>query len=178
MGRVPHPVAPQAYGVRMTTITEHSRPQMPDGYGLLDPTEGEGLLPWSEAEAQLTEARSYWIATTRPDGRPHCVPVWGVWTNGAFYFGTDGASRKGRNLQTNPHAVVHLESGDEAVILEGIVEQVNDRDVMAQACARYAAKYDLPEGLGDSALMLRPRTAFAWRERDFPGSATRWRFAA
>jgi hypothetical protein len=161
----------------MNRIMEQSRPEMPDGYGLLDPTDGAGLLSWSEIEARLIRARNYWIATTRPDGRPHCAPVWGIWMNGAFYFGTDGASRKGRNLRANPHAVVHLESGDEAVIVEGIVEQVRNPDVMTQVSTRYAAKYDLPEGLGDSALMLRPRAAFAWFERDFPGSATRWRFA-
>jgi hypothetical protein len=46
------------------------------------------------------------------------------------------------------------------------------------ASERYAAKYDLPEGLGvASALALRPSLALAWREQDFPGSATRWRFA-
>ncbi|MGH8898151.1 MAG: pyridoxamine 5'-phosphate oxidase family protein [Egibacteraceae bacterium] len=160
----------------MMTITEHSRPQMVDGYGLLNPSEGSGLLSWSVVEQQLVAARNYWIATTRPDGRSHCMPVWGVWADGAFYFGTDGASRKGRNLQANPHAVVHLESGDEAVILEGVVEHANGHDAIAQASARYATKYDLPESLGDSPLMLRPRAAFAWRERDFPGSATRWRF--
>jgi hypothetical protein len=160
----------------MNAMMQTSRPQMPPGYGLLGPCEGEGLLPWTAVEQQLSKARNYWIATTRPDGRPHCVPVWGVWAGGALYFGSDSASRKSRNLQGNPHAVVHLESGDEVVILEGIVKQASDPDAVAEASTRYAAKYDLPEGLGGSALMFRPSVAFAWRERDFPGSATRWRF--
>jgi hypothetical protein len=53
-----------------------SRPYMP-GYGILDAKSGSGLLPWSVAVERLTEARNYWIATTRPDGRPHAMPVWG-----------------------------------------------------------------------------------------------------
>ncbi|MEI6136703.1 MAG: pyridoxamine 5'-phosphate oxidase family protein [Chloroflexota bacterium] len=31
------------------------------------------------ALARLRTAMNYWIATTRPDGRPHAAPVWGVW---------------------------------------------------------------------------------------------------
>ena len=46
------------------------------------------LLPWSWAEQQLVTARTYWIATTRPDGRPHCRPVWGVWLPDGFWFST------------------------------------------------------------------------------------------
>jgi hypothetical protein len=150
---------------------------MPEGYGLLGPSEGAGLIDWATVEAQLASARTYWIATTRPDGRPHVAPVWGVWVEGALYFGTHDASRKGRNLQAAPHAVVHLESGDEVVIVEGIVGRAAGEAVML-ASERYAAKYDLPEGLGvASALALRPSLALAWREQDFPGSATRWRFA-
>ena len=37
-----------------------------------------GELLWSRAEQRLVAARTYWIATTRPDGRPHCRPVGGV----------------------------------------------------------------------------------------------------
>jgi len=58
------------------------------------------------------------------DGLPHAVPVWGVWVDGALYFGTDRRSRKARNLATNQGAVVHLESGDDAVILEGFAEEI------------------------------------------------------
>jgi general stress protein 26 len=160
----------------MITITQSGRPVMPRGYGLLDPAEGSGLLEWNAAEQQLVSARNYWIATTRPDGRPHCVPIWGVWVDGAFYFGTDDDSRKARNLRANPHAVVHLESGDEALILEGAVAQVTDAVIVTRVSEHYAAKYDFPEGLS-SALVLRPQIALAWRERDFAGSATRWQFA-
>ena len=150
---------------------------MPEGYGLLAETEGAGLQDWAAVEDRLTASRNYWIATTRPDGRPHSTPVWGVWHDGAFYFGTDPSSRKGRNLARDPHAVVHLESGDDVVILEGVVDQVDDPSVLEGVSEAYAAKYALPEGLGTSAMRLRPSVALAWREQDFPGSATRWAFS-
>jgi hypothetical protein len=54
-----------------------SRPYMP-GYGILGPTKGSGLLPWSWAEERLTASRNYWVASSWPDGRPHSMPVWGV----------------------------------------------------------------------------------------------------
>jgi hypothetical protein len=53
-----------------------SRPNMP-GYGILGPTQGSGLLPWSWAEQRLLAARNYWVASCWPDGRPHVMPVVG-----------------------------------------------------------------------------------------------------
>ncbi len=51
-----------------------SRPHMP-GYGLLDAAQGTGLLPWSWAVERLERSHDYWMATLRPDGRPHAVPI-------------------------------------------------------------------------------------------------------
>lgn len=56
------------------TIPEPTRPTMKN-YGIHE-TE-EGLLDWSWVSEQLTQSQNYWIATTRPDGRPHAAPVWG-----------------------------------------------------------------------------------------------------
>ncbi len=58
-----------------------SRPHMP-GYGVVGAEEGSGLLPWSWARSRLEHSRNYWVATTWPDGRPHVMPVWGVWQDG------------------------------------------------------------------------------------------------
>jgi Pyridoxamine 5'-phosphate oxidase len=80
------------------------------------------LLPWSWAEQRLVAARTYWIATTRPDGRPHCRPVWGVWLADGFWFSTGSLAR--HNLAANPQITVHLESGDQVVIVEGVAAAV------------------------------------------------------
>jgi hypothetical protein len=42
------------------------------------------LLPWSHAVERLEKAINYWVCIMRPDGRPHAVPVWGMWVEGAF----------------------------------------------------------------------------------------------
>ena len=87
-------------------------------------TSSDGQLDWSHAEQRLKRARNYWTATTRLDGTPHAVPVWRIWVEGSLYFGTSRRSVKGRNLAHSPGLVVHLESADDVVILEGEVEEV------------------------------------------------------
>ena len=54
--------------------------------------------PWAEARGRLEEAGTYWLATARPDGRPHVMPVLGAWLDGALSFSAGEASRKGKNL--------------------------------------------------------------------------------
>jgi hypothetical protein len=75
--------------------------------------------------------------------------------------------------------VVHLESGDDVVILEGAVETVTDAGTLSKADAAYFAKYqfhliggDAPAGL---VYRLRPAVVFAWPESRFPSTATRWK---
>ena len=155
-----------------------SRPHMPE-YGLLDAESGSGLFPWSHVSERMAAARNYWVATTQPDGRPHAAPVWGLWLDEAFYFGTALSSRKARNLEANPGIVVHLESGDDVVILEGIAEKVSDAALLARLDEAYFAKYKFHlDGNANPIYSLHPRVAYAWLERDFPGSATRWQLGA
>jgi hypothetical protein len=59
-------------------IPRVSRPCRP-GQGISGPTEGSGLLHWSRAAERLSTARNYRVATVWPDGRPHVMPVWGMW---------------------------------------------------------------------------------------------------
>jgi hypothetical protein len=92
------------------------------------------FLPWRHAEERLVNSRSYWICTTPPDGRPHSIPVWGMWIEGALYFGTARQARKARNIAHNPAVSVHLESGDDVVILEGkaVEADVSDKKLRAK----------------------------------------------
>jgi hypothetical protein len=151
-----------------------ARPRFP-GYGIAE--EAAGLLSWSWATERLAAGRNYWVSTTSPDGRPHAMPVWGLWWDDAVVFSTSPSSRKGRNLAHDPRAVVHLESGDETVILEGEVEAATLEQGIADA---YEAKYawrPQPSGSPDEGwYRLRPSVAYAWREQDYPKSATRFAF--
>jgi PPOX class probable F420-dependent enzyme len=154
------------------------RPGLHPSYGIS--TDEEGLLPWSWVSEQMEGSRNYWVGTTRPDGRPHAMPVWGVWLEDTLFFSTGDGSVKARNLAADPRVAVHLESGDEAVMLEGSAERASlDPDVHGRVVAAYGAKYDMmPDDLPgpDGWYILRPAVVFAWQERDFPRTATRWRF--
>ncbi len=167
---LPDPVEPQA-----------QRPAL-QNYGVS--SEADGLLPWSFASDQLAAARNYWISTTRPDGRPHATPVWGVWLDGRLYFGAAVDSVKARNLAANPALLVHLESGDEVVILEGEAQWLTEvaPELWQRIADQYALKYDGfrpdPPSAQGPFITLHPRSALGWLERDFVRSATRWRLEA
>lgn len=156
-----------------------TRPQMPAGYQIVPAKSESDFIPWSEVEAQLQRSKNYWICTCRSDGRPHAVPVWGVWVNGRVYFGTSPESRKGKNLTANPAIVVHLESGDEAIIIEGRARRAQDKDELAAVDEAYSAKYKMRVSTHPDSFIIavEPHKVFAWRERDFNRRATRWVFA-
>ena len=158
---------------------EAGRPHMPAEYGILPPAEGKGLLPWSWAAERLSGSQGYWLATTRPDGRPHVAVVWGVWLDDKFYFSTSTGSRKARNLAANPGCVVCPERTDEAVIVEGVAERVTDAGVITQFEDAYEAKYQ--EQIDTDQFMVygvQPSVVFASISDavEWPRTATRWRF--
>jgi general stress protein 26 len=149
-------------------------------YGIA--TETEGMLSWEWVSQQMAASRNYWICTTRPDGRPHASPVWGVWLDGVLYFGCDANSVKATNLHANPQLVVHLESGDDAVIVEGTIESVEDVSILEKMADAYFEKYPpfRPEpdedGNYGNYYVVRPQRAYAWQEKSYPTTATRWDF--
>jgi hypothetical protein len=147
------------------------RPDFEPGYGIS--ADDEGMLEWSWAEERLVKSRNYWIVTADADGAPASAPVWGVWADGAVYFGTNPSSRKGRNLARDPRVVVNLESGDEVVILHGqaAVVEVGD-DVLDAYEEKYAHRPP------SSMYRVRPSHAVAWLEADYPKTATRFDFRA
>lgn len=165
-------------------VPQADRPHIP-GYGV--PEAHEGMLPWDWAVERLENAIHYWISTTRPDGRPHAAPVWAVWVDGMIVFESGPHSRRARNIAANPAAVVHLESGDDIVIVEGITEAISRPDpglesrLLDAFSSKYGARYDYqydPANWRDGGLyVVRPRKVLAWDSFDITG-ATRWVFDA
>ena len=159
-----------------------TRPNIP-GYGL--PKSKKGLLPWKWAEGQLSKTREYWIATTRPDGRPHVMVVWALWMNGCIYFSTGANTVKARNLAQNPHCTMCSDNPAEAVIVEGVVETERDVDTIRKYVPLYEKKYKFKLGemgenliaLKDPLFCLRPTVVFGFWEKKFSTSATRWVFS-
>ncbi len=162
---------------------KRSRPYAPD-YGFDDKGD-EGMLTWAWISEQMEKSRNYWICSTRPDGNPHAAPVWGVWMYDRVYFGTGTTSRKAKNFAHNPHVVLHLESGDDTVIFEGVIERVDSADVLKPILEAYKDKYppydptttDASEAQGAAYYTVNPTRVLAWLESDYPNTATRWNLA-
>ncbi|HZU14098.1 MAG TPA: pyridoxamine 5'-phosphate oxidase family protein [Chloroflexota bacterium] len=136
------------------------------------------FLPWAHAEGRLEAARNYWLATTRPDGRPHVTPVWGVWVDGALYFDGLPTTHWARNLAANPALAVHLDDAEDVVILEGSAEDLTtDKALGDRIVAAWDAKYGRlhPDPAGSGLFRLRPRTARAWSNSSLR-DGTRWQF--
>lgn len=158
------------------------RPEMPSGYGVEQATR---YLEWPEVGARLTDSLNYWLATTRPDGRPHVVPRWGVWLDDAFWYDGSPETFHVKNLEHNPVCALHLESGTEVTIVEGrsirpepIVGELGER-LAAEYGRKYGTQYSPePDAWSDEIAggmrTIAPDRVLAWT--DFPKDLTRFTF--
>jgi hypothetical protein len=159
-----------------------TRPYMP-GYGL--PKGKKGLLPWSWAKQRLETSHNYWVATTRPDGAPHVMVVWGLWLDGLFLFSTGRQSRKARNLARNRKCVICNELAHQAVVVEGIARRVREHSRLRKFLSLYETKYNWDMSAFEKDILLlkepvfevHPRVVFGLSEKKSLNSATRWKFA-
>jgi nitroimidazol reductase NimA-like FMN-containing flavoprotein (pyridoxamine 5'-phosphate oxidase superfamily) len=144
-----------------------SRPRFPAGY-LENP---KALLPWSHVEEELNNAKNYWLCSVRPNGHPHVIPKWAVWVEEKIYFDGSPETRHARNIAANPHVSVHLESGDNVVIVDGIalaVEKPNP-ELAKKISKAYGKKYanqgyaPQPDQWDEGGLFeVTPQSAMAW----------------
>lgn len=155
--------------------------------------------PWAEGRARLAQAEIYWLATVRPDGRPHVAPLIAVHLGGAVYFCTGESERKAKNIALNPHCVITtgcnaLGEGLDLVV-EGDAARVMDDAKLQRIADAYVTKYGSDwrftvrdgafyHGAGSAreahhvkALVyeIAPATAFGFG-RGAAFSQTRWRF--
>jgi hypothetical protein len=146
------------------------------GYGL--PESSASLQAWSSGEEVLRDGHNYWVATASAEGRPHVMPVWAVWWEGALWFSTGSESRKARNLAARAECSVGTELGTEAVIVEGVAERLDAGRAPAEVARLYVAKYG--DGYPPESPLFRvaPRVAFGFSEAAdaFGATATRWVF--
>ncbi len=160
------------------------QPHMPD-YGVRPSTFTP--LPWSWAAQRLTSGRNYWVVTASAAGRPHALPVWGVWDDGEqrFAFSCGPRSRKSANLAANPQMVLAGDDTVECLSVEGRAAVVGDPARLRTWIDRYLAKYrplsaELSEEFLRANLLVEfaPERAFGVVERadEFATRATRWRW--
>jgi nitroimidazol reductase NimA-like FMN-containing flavoprotein (pyridoxamine 5'-phosphate oxidase superfamily) len=168
-----------------------------DGYG-------SPPIAWERARQHLEEEwrlqgpagegipHTHWLATVRPDGTPHVMPVGAVWLDGDFYFTTGAGTRKARNLAHNPRCVITLAAPDLDVVVEGEAVKVTDEATLQRLAQTYADHGWAPtvregafyhEFSAPSAgpppwdlYKMTPTTVFGLATSE-PSGATRWRFA-
>lgn len=151
-------------------------------------SDGATPAPWAEVSELLEEAKIYWLATVRPEGRPHVTPLFAVWLDGAIYFATGSSERKAKNLVGNSHCIVttgcNVVKGLD-VVLEGDAVQVSEESKLQRIADRYSSKYDWQYEVRDGAFYgdggraevyeVAPTTAFGFGKGE-PFSQTRYRF--
>ena len=154
---------------------------------------GHAPIPWSRALTQLDagSAKSFWLATVRPDGRPHVAGVGALWSDGKFYIVSGPETRKSQNLAENPDCVISMSLPDLDLVVEGTAVRVTDDATLRRIAERYAAQ-GWPARASDGALtaeysapsagpppwylyVFTPITAFGVATAE-PYGAMRWKF--
>src|SRR5947207_14799707 len=92
---------------------------------------GSAELPWSRPRDILasdtpTADLTFFVATVRPDGRPHSAGVGAVWVDDALYFVSGPGTRRARNLAANPACSVSVRLRGIDPVLEVEAHRVND----------------------------------------------------
>jgi nitroimidazol reductase NimA-like FMN-containing flavoprotein (pyridoxamine 5'-phosphate oxidase superfamily) len=152
-------------------------------------------IPWSTVlealEGQQPPDVRCFLATTRPDGRPHLAGVGAVWNEGNVYVVSGPGTRKSRNLAENPSCSVSMAFPTMDVVFEGVARRVTDDATLERLAKRYA-ETGWPARVEDAAFTydysapsagpppwylyeIKPNTVFCVLAAE-PGGATRWRF--
>ena len=98
-------------------------------------------LTGQQIQERLAASRNVWIATVRPNGAPHLIPIWFVAHGGQIYICTAPDTVKVRNLRTNPRVSLALEDGSVPVILEGAATVMENTAAPREVIAMFKLKY-------------------------------------
>jgi F420H(2)-dependent biliverdin reductase len=96
----------------------------------------------SQVERRLQTEQNLWLATVRPTGTPHLVPIWFVWVAGKIYLCTAANSVKVRNLAQNSHVAIALEDGTHPIVIEGRARFAPIELAPAAVSDEFQRKYD------------------------------------
>lgn len=149
-----------------------------DDYGLDEL--GANHRSLDDVYSAIAGARNWWIITVAASGRPHAAPVWGLITDDRMLFCSDGSSVKTRNLRAYPYVTVHLESGDDVIIVDATATTVDAADLPDSFVDDYETKYDFrpdPSAPAFTTHEIHPTKLITWHEADFAATAARWRFS-
>src|SRR3954453_3141659 len=152
-------------------------------------------IPWSRAldalESRDPRTQTTFLATTRPDGRPHLAGVGALWDAGKAYVVSGPGTRKSLNLATNASCAVSMACDGIDLVIEGTAARVTDEATLRRLATRYADQ-GWPARVEDSAFTydysapsagpphwypyeVTPAAVYGVLTSE-PGGATRWRF--
>ena len=93
-----------------------------------------GTTPWDVARERLANPEhqwTNWLATMRPDDRPHVMPVIAVWVDDAFHFIAGEGTQKARNLAADDRCVIAIASRtlpSMDIVVEGRAQPLSDEN--------------------------------------------------
>jgi hypothetical protein len=116
---------------------------------------GSAELPWSRPRDVLAADTpgidlTFFVATVRPDGRPHTAGVGAVWVDDALYFVSGPGTRKSRNLAVNPACSISVRLRGIDLTLEGDAHRVTDPSTVERLAAVYRTGGWPAEAQGDA----------------------------
>lgn len=103
---------------------------------------GAAELLWSRPRDILAEDTpgvdlTFFVATVRPDGRPHSAGVGAIWVDDTLYFTSGPGTRKSRNLAANPACSVAVRLRGMDLVMEGEAHRVSDAATLERVAAIY-----------------------------------------
>src|SRR4029453_14451126 len=115
---------------------------------------GSPPLPWRRPPARLVAnpaqpGTSYFLGTSRPDGRPHAAGIGALWDDGDLYFTSGPGTRKARELAANPACTFSVGLAGIDLVLEGEAARVTDPPVLERLAGRYRELGWAAEGEGE-----------------------------
>ncbi|GAA4208159.1 pyridoxamine 5'-phosphate oxidase family protein [Streptosporangium oxazolinicum] len=150
--------------------------------------------PWDWVRGHLRRSSAtYWLATVRPDGAPHVMPVLAVWVEDRPYVSMGPDTRKARNLDRDARCVVTVEHEPLDLVVEGTAVRTRDEDTLRRVARAYDETYGWRVTVRDGGLdaagggaltagpppydvyRVAPATAYGFGT-DGSVAATRWRF--
>lgn len=124
----------------------------------LEPTHAEVLtgldvepIEWDDVRRRIAEATFSWLATSRPDGRPHVRPCLTIWMDGQLHSTTRADAAKGRHLAADGRCSVTVSTDGMDVAVEGVAAFVTDPDHLQRLADAYRDKYGWPPVVVDGA---------------------------
>ncbi len=103
-----------------------------------------------------------WLATVKPNGAAHLVPIWAVLVGDSLWMATAPGTQKVRNVLAHPRAALSLPDPQRVLVLEGTIGVASEAPPEVQEA--FQGKYDWTFTIGEEWVLLRfvPEKVLSW----------------